>query len=116
MMTRSVDDLIKHGQLRIEEKARVDLVAGQQLSLVRVEMAAGVVEPAHTHPGIEVLYGLTGHGFVELDRTRRIPLAAGQALVVEPGRVKALGNDGAEPLAVLAVLALPEGQPPFTAA
>jgi hypothetical protein len=49
------------------EKHRVDLDERRVLSPTVVRLDPGVVEPAHTHPGFEVLDGLSGHGRVELE-------------------------------------------------
>ena len=102
------------GQLRIEQLMDADLHEGQALSWLRVRLGPGVVEPAHVHPGMEGIFGVAGRGFVALDRTDRVPLAPGTFVRVEQGTVKSLGNDGAEPLVVLAVLVLDADQPPLT--
>jgi mannose-6-phosphate isomerase-like protein (cupin superfamily) len=52
------------------------------------------------------LIGVAGRGYMERNRTDRVPLAPGTFVRVERGLVKLLGNDGAEPLVVLAVLVL----------
>jgi quercetin dioxygenase-like cupin family protein len=77
-----------------------------------VRLAAGVVEPAHTHPGFEILYGLSGRGHVTLDGGVT-PMSAGQVVHVGEGTVKALVNDGYEPMTVLAVLVLDRARTPF---
>jgi quercetin dioxygenase-like cupin family protein len=97
----------------VREKHRADLDDRRVLSLTVVRLDPGVVEPAHTHPGFEVLYGLSGRGHVVLDGTARTPISPGAVVAVEEGAVKAISNDGDEALEVLAVLVLDRGRPPF---
>jgi quercetin dioxygenase-like cupin family protein len=106
-------DLFASGRLTVEEKHRVDIDDRRVLSLTAVRLAPGVVEPAHTHPGFEILYGVSGHGHVDLDGSAT-PLDAGQAVYVPEGTVKAIVNDSDQPLSVLAVLVLDRNRPPFT--
>jgi quercetin dioxygenase-like cupin family protein len=108
----TIADLFATGRLVLEEKHRVDIDDRRVLSLTAVRLAPGVVEPAHTHPGFEILYGLSGHGHVDLNGALTA-LAAGQVVHVPEGAVKAIGNDGDEPLSVLAVLILDRSRPPF---
>jgi quercetin dioxygenase-like cupin family protein len=109
-----VQRLVSAGQLRIEPLMSADLHEGQVLTWLRVELAPGVAEPAHLHPGSEGIFGIAGRGFVQLDRTDRVPLAPGTFVRVEPGTVKSLCNNGTEPLVVLALLVLDREQPPLT--
>lgn len=97
----------------VDEKHRADLDEQRVLSLTVVRLDPGVVEPPHTHPGFEVLYGLSGHGHVKLDGTVTTPISPGAVVTVEEGAVKAIANDGDEPLEVLAVLVLDRDRPPF---
>ncbi len=53
----TLQDLVSTGRLAVEEKQNVALDARSTLSLLRVELAPGVTEPAHTHPGVELIYG-----------------------------------------------------------
>src|SRR5688572_14572335 len=98
-----VQRLLAEGKLRLEPLMDADLHEGQVLNWVRVELAPGVVEPAHVHPGHEGIVGVAGQGFVELDRTERVPLAPGTFVRVPRGTVKSLGTSGSEPLVALAV-------------
>jgi len=113
MWTLTLDELLATGQLAVEPKATLDLPGHQVLSIVRVELAPGAVEPRHTHPGAEILYGLAGHGQVELDGRNLQAVTVGDVVPVEPGRVKSLRNPGDEPFAVLAVLVLDADRPPI---
>jgi quercetin dioxygenase-like cupin family protein len=100
------------GRLAVEEKDRAALDDQRVLSVTTVRLAAGVVEPAHTHPNFEVLYGVAGQGRVYLDG-RATPLSAGNVVHVPEGTVKAIANEADEPLTVLAVLVLDNARPPF---
>lgn len=111
-MTSSTD-LFGDGRLIIEEKHRVDIDDQRVLSLTVVQLAPGVVEPTHTHPGFEILYGLTGQGHVNLDGARTA-LSAGQVVYAPNGTVKAITNASDQSLSVLAVLVLDRHRPPFT--
>jgi quercetin dioxygenase-like cupin family protein len=111
-----VQRLLAEGKLRLEPLMDADLHEGQVLNWLRVELAPGVVEPAHVHPGDEGIVAIAGHGFVELDRTERVPLAPGTFVRVPRRTVKSLGNDGPEPLVALAVLVLDGDEPPLTVA
>jgi quercetin dioxygenase-like cupin family protein len=113
MSTPTLDQLLAAGQLVVEPKASLDLPSHQVLTVLRVEIAPHTVEPPHTHPGAEVLYGLAGHGQVELDNRERWPLAEGDAVVVERGRLKSLRNPGEQPITALAVLVLDADRPPI---
>ena len=74
-----------------------------------------MTEPRHTHPGLEILYGLEGSGFVERDRQERIPVGPGTVVQVERGPVKALSNASEhEPFSILAVLILDTDEPSLT--
>ena len=111
--TRTLDGLVAAGDLTVVPEASLPLRGGQELSVLRVELAPGVAEPRHTHPGVEILRGLAGNGHVELDRGERVPLGPGAVVPVAEGRVKALVNDGDAVLRVLAVLVLEAGAPPL---
>ena len=112
-MQNTVENLLSSGALRIEPLAQTQLRGDQQLTLLRVEVAPGVQEPTHTHPGIELLYGLAGQGYVELGGERK-PLSAGTVVTVERETVKALTSEGDTPMVVLAILVLATGKLPFT--
>jgi quercetin dioxygenase-like cupin family protein len=112
----TLDEMMAAGDLTVVPEASLPLRGGQVLSVLRVHLAPGMVEPRHTHPGTEILRGLAGRGHVELDRADRVPLAPGEVVQVARGRVKSLVNDGGETFVVLAVLVLDEGEPPFTVA
>lgn len=111
-----VQRLLDEGRLRIEPLVDVDVHEGQVLNWIRVELAPGAVEPAHVHPGVEWVLGVSGSGFVQLDRTERLPLAPGAVIRVDRGKIKQLGNESPEPLVALALLVLDRGEPPLAPA
>ena len=112
-----LQSLLASGRLRIDQKLAGEVADPGGVSVLRVELAPGVVEPPHTHPGLEILYGLAGAGVVELDGRERLPIAPDTVVRVEAGRVKALSNqDSHQPLAVVAILLLEPGRPPLTIA
>jgi quercetin dioxygenase-like cupin family protein len=107
--------LLASGDLRIAPKLTASVDGPREVTLLRVDLAPGVVEPHHTHPGLELLYGLAGSGAVEVDDAAEIPITPGSAVQVEAGQVKSLRNTSTqEPFSVLAVLLLEPGQPPLT--
>ena len=110
-----LEALLASGDLRIAPQLTTRIDGPREVSLLLVELGAGVVEPQHTHPGLELLYGLAGSGAVQVDGTTEIPLTPGSAVQVEAGQVKSLRNaSDQEPFSVLAVLLLEPGQPPLT--
>jgi quercetin dioxygenase-like cupin family protein len=113
MTTATLDELLAAGQLIVEPQASLDIPGDQLLTVLRVELAPGAVEPHHTHPGVEILYGVAGRGEVELDGRTPLPVGPGDVLPVERGHVKSLRNVGDAPFAVLAVLVLDAGKPPL---
>lgn len=81
------------------------------LSLAQVEIAPGITEPRHTHPGVEVLYGIGGTGYVHADGPPEL-IEPGRVVRIPAGTAKALTNPSeTEVLAVLAVLVLDPNRP-----
>ncbi len=106
--------LVESGKLVVAPTLQAPLEGGQVLSIVRVEVAPDVTEPRHTHPGIEVLYGLGGSGFVEIDG-QKLPIEPGKTVLVGAGKAKALSNPSpSEPFSVLAVLVVDAKKPVLT--
>ena len=106
--------LVRSGRLTVDRKLAFELNGDRTVAIVRVALAPGVTEPRHTHPGLAILYGLDGVGFVELDHRERIPISRDTLVRVAAGQVKSLGNgSGSEPFAVLAVLVLEKDRPPL---
>lgn len=106
--------LMESRKLVVAPTLQAPLEGGQVLSIVRVEIAPDVTEPRHTHPGVEVLYGLGGSGFVEIDG-QKLPIEPGKTVLVEAGKAKALSNPSlSEPFSVLAVLVVDAKRPVLT--
>ena len=110
-----LQSLLDSGRLTVDQKLAVPIDGGRTVVILRVDLAPGVAEPRHTHPGLEILYGLEGTGFVEVDGQEPIPITPDTAVRVERGQAKALRNrsDGG-PFSVLAVLILDQDQPALT--
>lgn len=105
--------LVDSGDLVVAPLIQDPLDDGRLLSLVRVELSPGGMEPRHTHPGPEILYGLAGTGTVMIDG-KATAIRPGAVIRVAPGEAKAISNDSPEePLLVLAILVLDRGQPPL---
>ncbi len=56
--------LLASVDLRLAPKATAHIERLRQVSLVRVDLEPGVVEPHHTYPGLELVFGLTRSGAV----------------------------------------------------
>jgi quercetin dioxygenase-like cupin family protein len=101
--------MLTEGTLKVESKFNSDvagLMENHALSMLVVTVAANSREPAHTHPGDEILFGLSGKGAVYIDGVRH-GLEPGAVVLVRRGQKKALSSEGeAEPLRVLACLVL----------
>ncbi len=109
-----LETLMADGRLTVEPMLQTPLEDGRILSIVRVELAPGVTEPHHTHPGKEVLYGLGGSGVVNTS-VRTMPIETGTVVHVKAGQAKSLSNPSQnEPLKVLAVLILDPDEPVLT--
>jgi quercetin dioxygenase-like cupin family protein len=113
LSTETLDELLVTCRLIVEPKASMELPGGQVLTVLRVELTPGTVEPHHTHPGVEILYGVAGRGEVELGGQTRIPVGPGDVLPIDRGHVKPLRNPGDAAFAVLAVLVLDADKPPL---
>jgi quercetin dioxygenase-like cupin family protein len=117
MSTQTSDtfpELIADGKLVCDERQLVELATGQQLIVLRVELAPGVSEPAHTHPGPAVFYPLSGTGVIELDGTRRVDLVKNEAVYLPEGTTKAFINTTDEPMEVLAIVLKDTRRAPYT--
>jgi quercetin dioxygenase-like cupin family protein len=107
--------LLASGRLTVDQKLAIPLDGGRTVAILRVDLAPGVAEPRHTHPGHEILYGLEGTGFVEVDGREPIPITPDTAIQIERGQAKALRNrSDVGPFSVLAVLILDRDQPALT--
>ena len=110
MSTETLNDLLLTRRLIVEPKTSMNWPStGPHRSSRRAR--TGTVEPHHTHPGVEILYGVAGRGEVELDGRTRLP-SGRRRPSIERGHVKSLRNAG-DALAVLAVLVLDADKPPL---
>jgi quercetin dioxygenase-like cupin family protein len=75
-----------YGRLLVDFKHSTELENGTVLTLLTVELAPDVVEPAHTHPGPEVLFCLAGQGHVDVDG-QQTRLSAREVSLVPEGAI-----------------------------
>lgn len=105
-----------HGTPKVEPKFRSDLAGLKEnhtLAMLVVTLPANSKEPAHTHPGDEILFCLSGKGMVDVDGVQH-KLEPGVVVLVRRGQKKTLSSEGeAEPLSVLAYLVLEKNLPPI---
>ena len=109
-------EMFKRGDIKVSPVLKSDLSGLKEshyLSMVVVELAPDNTEPAHTHPGEEILFGLSGNGAVYLDGVKH-DIAPGTVIHVKEGQKKALGNTGSETFKVLAYLVLKKDKPVLT--
>lgn len=109
-----LESLITNGAIVVDPKIQIPLRDDLMVSLALVEIAPGINEPRHTHPGIEVPYGIGGTGYVHADGPPEL-IEPGRVVRIPAGRAKTLTNPSeTEPLVVLAVLALEPKLPLLT--
>lgn len=90
-----------------ETRMRVSAVNGAtQLCIFEQWIAPGSGAPTHSHPVEEVLTVLQGEAEMWLDDISAI-VAAGQSLIIPPGRRHGFRNSGTRTLHIHAVLASP---------
>lgn len=91
---------------------------GKQITVFTGQFEPGAGTPRHRHPGTEVLYVLEGQGVMHIDGRDSRPMAAGQALIVEPNSGadhfvhQAVNGDDAAPLKTLVIVIHDSGSPP----
>ena len=88
MSTPTLDELLATGQLAVEPKATLDLPGRQVLSVLRVELAPGAVEPRHT-PWARRPRWKGAH--------RSVPVAGPKGATTRPGRSSRLTYPRASP-------------------
>jgi quercetin dioxygenase-like cupin family protein len=86
-------------------------VAGREVIQVRVDLAAGVVFPRHSHPGEELVYVIEGSLEYQLEGKPPVTLKAGDVLFIPYGTVHAVKNVGTENAAELATYIVETGKP-----
>ena len=91
---------------------RDDVVANNELLLVRANMEPGRSHPFHTHPNREeLIYILSGRGEQWVGRDHKI-LGPGEMAFIPKGEVHGLYNPFRERLVFLAILAPASAAPP----
>jgi quercetin dioxygenase-like cupin family protein len=99
---------------KVESKFKGDiegLKENYSLTMLSVTVAPNRKEATHTHPGDEILFGVSGKGVVYIDGTKH-PLGPGGVVLVRRGQKKALSNESStEPFQVLAYLVLEKNLP-----
>lgn len=78
---------------------------------VRVDFAPGAAFGAHSHPGAEVAYVLTGALEYEIAGQAPVTLKAGESLFIPSGTVHSAKNVGSGPASELATYIVEKGKP-----
>jgi quercetin dioxygenase-like cupin family protein len=84
--------------------------AGYEVLMVHIEIAAGTLVPAHTHPGVESTFVLEGSGELRLDGEPPRSLKAGDAFQVPPDKVHCV-QIGGQTARVCSTLIVRKGEP-----
>ena len=91
-------------------------VPGREVIQVRVDFAAGVAFPAHSHPGEEIAYVIEGVLEYVLEGRPPVTLKAGESLFIPAGTVHSAKNVGSGNAAELATYIVEKGKPLVTIA
>jgi quercetin dioxygenase-like cupin family protein len=75
---------------------------GDPLDVGIASFGPGVVVPPHLHVGGQVIVGVSGHGFVEVDG-ERVEFGPGDVVVCPPGELHSHGADASTALVHLVV-------------
>ena len=86
-------------------------VEGQEVLLVRVEIAPGGSAGRHSHPGIETGYVVEGEVVMEVDGEAPRRLVAGDSYLIPAGRVHDVRATGPRPARALATFVVERGKP-----
>ena len=84
---------------------------GQEVLLVRVEIAPGESAGRHSHPGIETGYVVDGEVVMEVDGEAPRRLVAGDSYLIPAGRVHDVRATGPRPARALATFVVERGKP-----
>ena len=102
---REIAPFVTKDGSEIREYAHPSFTAARAQSLAEATVAAGARTEAHHHARSEEIYLFTaGSGRLRLGAEWR-PVAAGDCVVIPPGTVHELENDGAAPLVLLCACA-----------
>jgi quercetin dioxygenase-like cupin family protein len=86
-------------------------VPGREVVQVRVDLAAGVVFPPHSHPGEEIVYVIEGLLEYQIEGKPPVTLKAGEVLFVPAGAIHSAKNVGSGNAAELATYIVEKGKP-----
>ena len=86
-------------------------IPGREVVQVRVDFAPGVVAPAHSHPGEEIVYAIEGVMEYRLKGRAPVTLKAGEVLFIPAGMVHEVKNVGSGNAAELATYVVEKGKP-----
>ena len=89
-------------------------VPGREVVQVRVDFAAGVAFPKHSHPGEEIVNVLEGSLEYEVEGKPPMTLKAGEVLFIPAGTIHAAKNVGSGNGAELATYVVDKGKPLIT--
>jgi quercetin dioxygenase-like cupin family protein len=95
----------------LKELHRMDgPVAGYEIVMVEIELAAGTLVPPHTHPGVESTYVLDGSGELRIEGEPPRTLRAGDAFQAPPDTVHCV-QIGEQRARVCSTLVVRKGEP-----
>ena len=98
--------------IRRTDLQRHDLsVPGREVVQARVDFGPGVVAPAHSHPGEEIVYALAGTLEYQLEGQPPVTLTAGEVVFIPAGTIHAVKNIGSGDAAELATYFAEKGMP-----
>jgi quercetin dioxygenase-like cupin family protein len=89
---------------------------GQEVLLVRVEIAPGAAAGRHSHPGIETGYVVEGEVVMEIEGEAPRTLVPGDTYLVAAGRIHDVRAVGGRPASALATFVVERGKPLATPA
>lgn len=91
-------------------------VEGQEVLLVRVEIAPGTATGRHSHPGIETGYVVAGEVVMQIDGEAPRTLVPGDSYLIPAGRIHDVRVAGGRPARALATFVVERGKPLATPA
>jgi quercetin dioxygenase-like cupin family protein len=91
-------------------------VDGQEVLLVRVEIAPGAATGRHSHPGIETGYVVAGEVVMQVDGEAPRTLVPGDSYLIPAGRIHDVRVVGGRPARALATFVVERGKPLATPA
>jgi quercetin dioxygenase-like cupin family protein len=86
-------------------------IPGFQAAVTIVEIPAGVSEIRHTHPGPLTVYVLEGTLILEHEGRPNATVQAGDAVLIEAGKIHRGINNGTVPARLVATLIYEKGKP-----